>query len=101
MLDYHKLVHMYGLHPYLVHLAFLNIDEYQSAIKSNGCGPDRDELGHDPNVGFGQVCRHARPRIRVFQIGESIHFWPEFEDWWTVGRGDPTVADTIDSAQVA
>jgi hypothetical protein len=76
VLDWYKLVYVSGLHPYVVHIAFLHIDEYLAAIKEMGCGPDRDELGHDPEVGHGRAVRYPVPKIKTHRIGRSIHVWP-------------------------
>jgi hypothetical protein len=73
--DWFRLVHTYGLDPYLVHLGFLHIDEYQTITKNAGCGPDRGELGHDPDFGFGRVCRR-RPIVHQHHADGAWHFWP-------------------------
>jgi hypothetical protein len=38
MLDWYQLVYSYGLDPYIVHRAFLLIDEYQTVIKNMAWG---------------------------------------------------------------
>jgi hypothetical protein len=74
--DYYVLVYTYGLHPYIVHRAFLLIDEYLAIIKDAGCGPDRDEPGHDPNVGYGRAVKYPIPELLIRQTGRATHFWP-------------------------
>jgi hypothetical protein len=74
--DYYMLVYGYGLHPYVVHRAFLLIDEYQAIIKRMGCGPDKNEPGHDPNVGYGRCGYFANPELKIFDQGGFTHFWP-------------------------
>jgi hypothetical protein len=43
----HHRAPFYGLHPYVVHQAFLLIDEYQEVIKANGWGPANDAQAED------------------------------------------------------
>jgi hypothetical protein len=74
--DWYRLVYSYGIHPYIAHRAFLMIDEYQTAIKNMGCGPAKDEPGHDPDVGYGRCVLYPLPNIQIQQIGRSTHFWP-------------------------
>jgi hypothetical protein len=76
MLDFYQLVYSYGLHPYVVHRAFLHIDEYQAVIKRMGCGPAKGELGHDPNISYGRVADFPVPEISERRIGPSFHVWP-------------------------
>jgi hypothetical protein len=75
MRDYYRLVYTYGLHPYIVHRAFLLIDEYQAVIKAMGCGPDRGEPGHDPAVGFGRAVKVPLPELQMKHTGRATHFW--------------------------
>ncbi|MCW5733491.1 MAG: hypothetical protein KIS73_05170 [Enhydrobacter sp.] len=74
--DYYMLVYSYGLHPYVVHRAFLHIDEYQEFIKSMGAGPDLGELGHDPSIMHGRSVAYPLPSVSERHIGRSFHFWP-------------------------
>ncbi|MBX5001874.1 hypothetical protein HJB72_28540 [Rhizobium lentis] len=76
MRDWYELVYGYGLHPFVVHTAFLRIDEYQEIIKEMGMGPDRGELGHDPEVGYGRAGDFPVPEIDINHIGQSVHVWP-------------------------
>ena len=76
MLDWYQLVYTYGLDPYVVHRAFLLIDEYQDVIKRMGCGPDKDEPGHDPEVSYGRAVRAPAPKLKIVRTGPAIHFWP-------------------------
>jgi hypothetical protein len=63
----------------VVHQAFLLIDEYQEVIKANGWGPDKSELGHDSNVGYGRAARYPVPKLQIIQDGPAWHFWPTGE----------------------
>lgn len=74
--DYYELVYVFGLHPYLVHRAFLLIDEYQAITRDGGFGPAPGEIGHDPDVGYGRAVGLPLPKIQTFRIGSSCHFWP-------------------------
>lgn len=74
--DWYELVYGYNLHPYVAHRAFLLIDEYQAIIKRMGCGPDKDEPRHDPNVGYGRCGYFAKSELKIFNRGGSTHFWP-------------------------
>ena len=76
MLDWHALVYSYGLDPYIVHRAFLLIDEYQTAIKARGRGPAKDEPGHDPTVPYGRTVEIKPPELKIFRAGGATHFWP-------------------------
>lgn len=76
MLDWYQLVYTYALDPYVVHRAFLLIDEYQDVIKQMGCGPDKDEPGHDPEVSYGRAVRVSVPRLEIVRTGPATHFWP-------------------------
>jgi hypothetical protein len=76
MLDWYQLVYVYGVHPYAAHRAFLEIAEYQDIIKAMGCGPDKDEPGHDPNVGYGRVCRYPVPELNIFTRYGALHVRP-------------------------
>jgi hypothetical protein len=76
MLDWYQLVYSYGLDPYIVHRAFLLIDEYQTVIKKYGMGPDRDEPGHDPGVCYGRTHSVPPSKIIIRQWGRGTHFWP-------------------------
>jgi hypothetical protein len=67
------------LHPYIVHRAFLVIDEFQEIIKENGYGPAKGELGHDPCVGYGRSTLEPLPLVQVAYLGRSIHVWPATE----------------------
>jgi hypothetical protein len=75
MMDWRQLVFDYGLHPYLVHLAFLRIDEYQEVLKEGGWGPDKGEFGHDPTVEYGRAVEWPLPPIETAEVGRSFHFW--------------------------
>jgi hypothetical protein len=76
MLDWYRLVYGYGIHPYLAHRAFLLIDEYQEVIKDMGCGPAKDEPGHDPGVGYGRTVLYPVPEIKITHTGRGTHFHP-------------------------
>lgn len=76
MLDWYRLVYAYGLDPYVVHRAFLLVDEYQDVIKRMGCGPDKDEPGHDPQVSYGRAVRMPPPKLKIVRTGPATHFWP-------------------------
>ena len=71
--DFYALVFTYGLHPYLVHRALLHIDEYQDIIKAMGAGPDKDELGHDPDVGYARL-DYPVPAVEEQRVERSFHF---------------------------
>jgi hypothetical protein len=73
--DFYSLVYVYGLHPYLVHRALLHVDEYQDITKAMGAGPDKDELGHDPDVGHGRLS-YPVPAVEEQRLERSFHFWP-------------------------
>lgn len=77
MRDYYELVYGFGLDPFVVHTAFLHIDEYQEIIKEMGLGPDKGEHGHDPHVGFGRAGDFKKPDIEVKRVGETVHVWPK------------------------
>ncbi len=77
MRDYYELVYGFGLDPFVVHTAFLHIDEYQEIIKEMGLGPDKGEHGHDPNVGYGRAGDFKKPEIEVQMVGETVHVWPK------------------------
>jgi hypothetical protein len=79
MRDWYQLVYSEGLHPYIVHRAFLLIDEYQTMIKQWGCGPDKGEPGHDPNVLYGRCVVLPTPELIVKQTKWATHFWPTGE----------------------
>jgi hypothetical protein len=76
MLDWYQLVYAYGVHPYAAHRAFLAIAEYEEIIKAMGCGPDKDEPRHDPNVGYGRVCLYPIPELDIFTRYGALHVWP-------------------------
>ncbi|WP_025593156.1 hypothetical protein [Agrobacterium tumefaciens] len=76
MRDWYELVYGYDLHPFVVHTAFLHIDEYQEIIKDMGMGPDKGEFGHDPNFGYGRTVQSPVPAVEVKRIGLSVHVWP-------------------------
>jgi hypothetical protein len=71
-----------GLHLYIVHRAFLEIDEYFALTKEFGMGTDPDEPGHDriwpygPTWPYGPAMRSTRPLVRVFRTGHALHVWP-------------------------
>jgi hypothetical protein len=67
----------------VVHRAFLEITEFQTIIKEMGCGPARDEPGHDPDGGYGRVVP-TRSELKVFRAHGALHVWP--------------VAKTVDAA---
>jgi hypothetical protein len=75
MLDWYQIVYVYGVHPYAAHRAFLAIAEYQDVIKEMGCGPDKDEPGHDPNLrthgGGRRTTRRHERRAITLQSGDS------------------------------
>jgi hypothetical protein len=77
MKEWYMLVYSYGIDPYLAHLAFLMIDEYQAVIKGMGFGPAKGEHGFDPQIGFGRAIATEQPRVRIRHRGEVSHFWPE------------------------
>lgn len=64
--DDYQIVYVYGVRPYAAHRAFPAIAEYRNIIKEMGCGPDKDEPGHDPNVGYGRVCLYPIPELNIF-----------------------------------
>jgi len=76
MLDWYQLVYTYALDPYVVHRAFLLIDEYQDIIKRMGCGPAKDEPGHDPEVSHGRAVQLPVPNLKIVRTGPATHFWP-------------------------
>jgi hypothetical protein len=76
MLDWYQLVYAYGLDPYIAHRAFLLIDEYQDVIKRMGCGPAKDEPGHDPGVSYGRAVQTPLPKLKITRTGPATHFWP-------------------------
>lgn len=71
--DFHTLVYLYGLDPYLVHRAFLHIDEYQDIMRSEGAGPAEDEHGHTPDGGHGRK-NYDVPSVEEHQVERSHHF---------------------------
>jgi len=77
MADWYRLVYCNGIEPYLAHLAFLEIKEYQTFIKYNGAGPDKGERGHDPNISYGRSIRTPLPEVKIVRQGEVVHFWPK------------------------
>jgi hypothetical protein len=79
MLDWYMLVYTYGIHPYIVHRAFLLIDEYQSILKAFSMGPAEGEPGFDPNVGYGRAGDYPIPEITITQAGRATHFGPRIE----------------------
>jgi hypothetical protein len=79
MLDWYQLVYVYGINPYVVHRAFLLIDEYQALIKDAGFGPAKDEPGHDPDAPYGRAVAYPVPTLKIFTAGRSTHFWPKAE----------------------
>lgn len=76
MWDFYTLVYLYGLSPYVVHRAFLHIDEYQEVIKDMGAGPARGELGHDPEIPYGRASSRPVPAVSERPYGRSVHVWP-------------------------
>jgi hypothetical protein len=75
MSDWYMLVYSYGLHPYLVHRAFLLIDEFQAIIKHRDLGPASDEPGHDPNGGgCGRTVHWPLPKLLITETGRATHF---------------------------
>jgi hypothetical protein len=76
LMDFYKLVYSYGLQPYVVHRAFLHIDEYQKMIKLFGLGPDRGEVGHDPQAHYGRVISTEVPEVDERHAHGGIHIWP-------------------------
>ena len=38
--------------------------------------PDKDEQGHDPNVGYGRVCLYPVPKLNIFSRYGALHVWP-------------------------
>lgn len=76
MRDWYELVYGYGLHPFVVHTAFLQIEEYQMITKEMGMGPDKGEIGHDPSVGYGRAVNYPVPEVETRHIGQSLHVWP-------------------------
>ena len=77
MRDWYELVYGYGLHPFVVHTAFLQIQEYQEITKEMGMGPAKGEPGHDPEVGYGRAVDYPVPEIEIGRIGKSMHVWPK------------------------
>jgi hypothetical protein len=73
LLDWYQLVYSCGLDPYMVHRAFLEIEEYQAVIKKYGMGPAADEQGHDPNIPYGRCCRSPTPELHIFKKGGAVH----------------------------
>jgi hypothetical protein len=71
--DWYLLVYVYGIDPYVAHRAFLLIDEYQAIIKEMGCGPARDEPGHDSDVGYGRAVVLPTPSLQIRQSGRATH----------------------------
>lgn len=74
--DFYLLVYSYGLAPYVVHRAFLHIDEFQTVIKSMGAGPSRGEHGHDPEVSYGRSSQSPVPKVTEMRIGRSVRISP-------------------------
>lgn len=64
--DFYNLVHVYGLHPDLVHQALLHIDEYHDVMKS---------VGADPESGAGRT-NYAATSIEENRVERSFHFAP-------------------------
>jgi hypothetical protein len=78
MEDYYQLVYVYGLDPCVVHRAFLEIADFQAIIKRMGCGPAKDEPGHDPDVGYGRAITTRSP-MKVFRAHGALHVWPTLQ----------------------
>lgn len=97
MMEWYALVYGYGLSPYVVHRAFLLIDEYQSAPKARGWGPARDEPGHDPNIGHGRAISVPPPEIDIHYGDGATHFWPTKQ----VKPSDDATLDRIERQQQA
>ncbi len=57
--DFYMLVQVYGLHPYLVHRAFMHIDEYRDIAK---------EMGAEAAPGY------PVPAIEEDRVERSLHF---------------------------
>jgi hypothetical protein len=76
LLDFYQLVYSYGLNPYVVHRAFVHIEEFANAIKREGMRPDKGEAGHDPEVGYGRCWPWPLPEIEIKHLGPSVHVWP-------------------------
>jgi hypothetical protein len=76
MLDWYQLVYSFGLDPYAVHRAFLEIEEYQAIIKKYGMGPAKGEQGHDPEVMHGRRGRFPTPELQIFRKAGALHVWP-------------------------
>lgn len=55
MSDYYILTYQYGIDPYVVHRAFLHIEEYVDWIKKISCGPAKHEPCHDPETPYGRI----------------------------------------------
>ena len=72
--DWHMIVYLYGLHPYVAHRAFLLIDEYQTIMKDIGVGPAPGEPGHDPDLMWNSSKWH--PALDIKMLGKGTHFWP-------------------------
>lgn len=73
--DFYSLVYTDGLNPYVVHRAFLHIDEYQEFIKEMGAGPAPDEIGYDPEISYGRS-DYPVPEVVERRLGRSVHVWP-------------------------
>jgi hypothetical protein len=58
--DFYSLVQVYGLHPYLVHRAFMHIDEYRDLAAE---------------MGVAEEHTYAVPSVEEDRIERSFHFW--------------------------
>lgn len=76
MLDWYMLVYTYGVDPRVAHRAFLNIAEFQEMIKERGIGPDKNEPGYDPDVGFGRMTRSDTDTPTTRKFWHSEHVFP-------------------------
>lgn len=67
--DFYTLVQGYGLHPSVVHRAFLHIDEYRDIAKDVGA-----VLGHDAATG-DEPMNYPTPAVEEERVERSFHFW--------------------------
>ena len=95
MMEWYALVYGYGLAPYIVHRAFLLIDEYQSIIKAKGWGPAKGEPGHDPNISYGRAVSVPPLEIDIHHAYGATHFWPK----QVKVEADEAVLDRIEQQQ--
>ncbi len=73
--DFYTLVYVYGLHPDLVHKAFMHIDEYQDIAEAAGALSGKSDKDDGPKREVGHR-EYPVAAIEERRVGRSFHFWP-------------------------